>query len=201
MKPKSVGRWSCAIGMLCLGAWAGLRAAPPEGAAEPRFTVKNELLRPEGYREWVFIGATLGMSYSETPPREQRFHNLYLNPEAYQQYKRTGRFPEKTILVMEVLSAGSQASINRQGSFEDRFLGLEAAVKDSAHIRDGWGYFNFTRPGKDPAPAAAALPKQACWDCHHQHGETDNVFTQFYPVLRGGKIKTAGWVRTDAPER
>ncbi len=183
-------QWVPTIGLICLLAWAGLRASPPEAEAEePRFSPKNELLRPEGYREWIFVGASLGMSYSEagSASREPRFHNLYLHPKAYQHYKRTGQFPERTILVMETLSAGSQTSINRQGHFEDRFTGLEAAVKDSSRFPGHWAYFNFTGPNQTLSPAAAAFPKEACWDCHHQHGETDNVFTQFYPVLRRSK--------------
>ncbi|HYM11467.1 MAG TPA: cytochrome P460 family protein [Bryobacterales bacterium] len=173
-----------ALLVLCLLAWAGVRPAPAGAGDEPRFTPQKELVRPEGHREWIFIGATLGMSYSEdAPTHEPTFHNLYLKPAAYQEYKRTGRFPEKTIIVMETLSAGSQASINRQGHFEDRPVGLEAAVKDSSRFPEGWAYFNFTQ-GDGLAATARAFPKQLCWDCHHQHGATDNVFTQFYPVLR-----------------
>jgi len=181
-------RWLTAIPILCLLAWWGLGASPPEQPAdEPRFTASNELIRPEGYREWILVGASLGMSYSDKPAREPRFHNIYLHPRAYQEYKRSGRFPERTILAMEVLSAGSQASINRQGQFADRFLGVEAAVKDSSRFPEGWAYFDFTRRGKEPAPGAATAPafrKEACWECHNQHAQTDNVFTQFYPVLR-----------------
>lgn len=183
-------RWSLTLSLLCLMAWVGLHASPTGDATEePRFTAKNELVRPEGYREWVFIGASLGMGYNENngAPREERFHNLYLKPSAYQHYKKTGQFPEKTIIAMEVVSAGSQASINKQGRFEDRFTGLEASVKDSSRFPNGWAYFNFTGPNQTLVATAPAFPKEACWDCHNQHGATDNVFTQFYPMLRKSK--------------
>jgi hypothetical protein len=194
-------QWLSVAVVLCLAAWVALEASPP-GADEPRFTPQNELIRPEGYREWIFIGASLGMSYEQGRAREQRFHNLYLHPRAYQEYKQTGRFPEKTLIVMEVASAGSQASINRQGQFEDRFVGVEAAVKDSSRFPESWAYFNFTRPGQSLAPSARAFPKEACWDCHRQHGATDNVFTQFYPVLRETPAPPSpGASRTDGPER
>lgn len=181
-------RWLATVALACLLAWAGLVALPPGGAGEePRFTAQNELVRPQGYREWVFVGASLGMSYNETPRKEPHFHNIYLHPRAYREYKQTGRFPEGTILAMEVLTPGSQASINRQGQFEDRSLGVEAAVRDSSRFPEGWAYFNFIRPGQTAAPTARAFPKEACWDCHKAHAETDNVFTQFYPVLRRAK--------------
>ena len=152
----------------------------------PRFNQDNELVRPVGYREWIFIGASLGMSYDENAEkkRDPKFHNLYINPAAYREYKETGRFPEKTILVMEVLSAGSHSSINRQGHFEDRFQGIEAAVKDSSRFAESWAYFNFIREDGTAADTAKAFPKERCWSCHSEHAATDNVFTQFYPVLR-----------------
>jgi hypothetical protein len=164
--------------------WGALLLSVGVFAGEPRFTAQKELVRPEGYREWIFVGASLGMSYNENAPKEPTFHNVYINPRAYREFLRTGRFPEGTILAMEVLTPGSQSSINRHGQFEDRFVGVEAAVKDSSRFPEGWAYFNFIRRGQPPAPTAKAFPKEACWECHNKHGQVDNVFTQFYPVLR-----------------
>src|SRR5712692_4240733 len=90
--------------------------------AEPRFAAGNQLIRPEGYREWIFVGSNLGMGYSEGQSgKTVTFHNIYVQPEAYRHFVATGAFPDKTILVMEKVSAGTNASINRQGQFEDRF--------------------------------------------------------------------------------
>ncbi len=168
-------------------AWTALRVLAQPGDGEPRFNAQNELLRPEGYREWIFVGASLGMSYDAEPARRPTFHNVYLHPRAYQEYRKTGRFPERTILAMEVLTPASQSSINRQGNFADRPVALEAAVKDSSRFPEGWAYFDFAQMGKAAFPGAAtakAFPKEACWSCHKEHAGTDNVFTQFYPVLR-----------------
>ena len=87
--------------------------------------------------------------------------------------------------MMEVYSAGSRASINRQGRFSDGFLRVEAAVKDSGRFPEGWAYFDFGGPM--PREQAKAFPKERCWSCHNEHAATDNVFTQFYPLLRAGK--------------
>ncbi|MFQ5739924.1 MAG: hypothetical protein ACE5JX_13020 [Acidobacteriota bacterium] len=32
--------------------------------------------------------------------------------------------------------------------------------------------------------AAGAFAKSQCYNCHHEHGAADNVFSQFYPILR-----------------
>ena len=119
-----------------------------------------------------------------------------MQPEAYRHYAATGKFPEKTMLVMENYSAGSKENntagelvkdkaefTNLHGQFEDKRVGLEVALKDSARFDDGWAYFNFARP-PNLADEAKAFPRAMCWDCHNAHAADDNVFVQFYPVLR-----------------
>ena len=159
-----------------------------EKMVQPRYTEKGAMLRPTGFREWVFVGSSLGMGYSEGEDSTHPvFHNVYIQPQAYKQFQATGTFPDKTILVMEVLSSGTNASINKTGHFEDRSVAVEAAVKDETRVAEKWAYYGF-----DAAlPDAKAFPKQACWSCHNQHGASDNVFAQFYPVLRDGLAKAA----------
>jgi hypothetical protein len=162
--------------------------ASAAGSDEPRFTDSKELVHPQGYREWVFVGSSLGMSYQEDQPkREPKFHNIYVKPSAYQHFQKTGAFPEGTMLVMEVATAATQSSINRHGQFQDRFVGVEAAVKDSSRFPEKWAYFSFIADDGSPKKTAKAFPQSACWTCHNEHGATDNVFTQFYPVLRQGE--------------
>ncbi len=130
------------------------------------------------------------MSYTEgAAEKDPKFTNIYIQPESYRQFATTGKFPDKTVLVMEVRSPGSRASINKQGKFADHFIGIEAAVKDETRFAEKWAYFNFIGPRGEALPQARPFPKQACWKCHHEHGAVDNVFVQFYPVLReAGKM-------------
>ena len=173
---------------------AGILGAQ-EAMVRRRFTPDGELLRPEGYRQWIFVGASLGMSYEETRgsaaemPHGARFHNVYIQPEAYRHFARTGEFPDKTILVMEVLSAGSNASINKQGRFEEQSIGIEAAVKNIGRLPEDWSYYSFIGPGDRALAKAKPFAKDTCWTCHRRHGEVDNVFVQFYPVLRDVRPK------------
>ena len=71
---------------------------------QPRYAEGKQLMLPEDYRSWVYVGASIGLSYSDAArdAGPGAFHHVYLQPEAYEQFKRTGKFPEKTILVMEV---------------------------------------------------------------------------------------------------
>jgi hypothetical protein len=178
-----------ALGLvLCLA--LAVTLASDERMFEPRYAEGNQLLRPEGYREWMFVGSNLNMGYTDgAAPAESRFHNIYIQREAYRQFASTGKFPDKTVLVMEVLGAGANASINKRGQFEDRPLGIEVALKDEKRFPEKWAYFNFIGSGGAPLPQAKPFPKEACWNCHNPHGAVDNVFVQFYPVLREAKPK------------
>ncbi|HUQ92067.1 MAG TPA: cytochrome P460 family protein [Bryobacteraceae bacterium] len=152
----------------------------------PAFTEGGRLLRPEGWREWMFVGANLGMGYTESKAAAPRtnYHNIYIQREAYKEYAQTGKFPDKTMLVMEVFSMGTNASINKQGSFADKAIGIEVALKDEKRFPEKWAYFNFIGEGGKPMADSGAMRKDACWKCHNEHGASDNVFVQFYPMLR-----------------
>jgi hypothetical protein len=164
----------------------GPALASDEPAAQ--FEGKDTLRRPERYREWVFVGSSQGLRYNEKDDKQQsdklEFKNVYINPEAYRGYLKTGKFPEGTILMLETAAAATKAEPGLRGSYQKEFTGLSAAVKDSKRFGDGWAYYSFSaEPGK-PKATARPFPKAACFDCHHEKAADDNVFTQFYPVLR-----------------
>ena len=104
---------------------------------------------------------------------------------------KTGKFPEGAILALELVSAGAKKEPALQGTFESEFIGLEFAVKDSSRFENGWAYFSFSNgTGSSYHDKAQPFPASAgCVSCHKQNAATDNVFTQFYPVLRAVKPK------------
>ena len=164
-------------------------SAPEAGDAEagaPQYDDKGALRRPEGYQEWTFVGASLGLSYAEgaAPDGPGEFHHTYLRPASYSEFRRTGKFPEGTVLVLELHEAAQKVAPSRHGLFEGRRVAVEAAVKDSARFPEGWAYYSF---GDGSQATATAFPRGACFECHRQHAARDNVFVQFYPVLRDGR--------------
>jgi hypothetical protein len=188
--------WWLAAPILVFGVLFGVAAVFPsmrEAQSQvPRYVNGNELARPRGYRRWIFVGASLGLTYAPTvasgaasarvPARhEQMFHHTYLAPGAYDEYLRTGEFPDKTILVLELYAAGEKTAPATGGLFEAERHAVEVAVKDRERFPDrGWAYFSFGE-----GPAETAFPSSArCVACHREHAAHDNVFTQFYPVLR-----------------
>jgi hypothetical protein len=162
--------------------------------AAPAFEANNTFLRPIDYREWIFVGSSRGLSYVQGTSgdnRNEMYHNVYIKPESYREFAKTGKFPEGTVLAMEMASSDSKKEPSLQGTFEGEFIGLEVAVKDSKRFEAGWAYFNFSNGvGAAYKDKAQPFPTSAgCVACHKQNGATDNVFTQFYPVLRAAKPK------------
>jgi len=160
-------------------------AVPSRTTAGPEYDGAGALLRPEGYREWVFVGASLGLSYRDgaPPAGPGEFHHVYLRPESYEAFRRSGRFPDRTMLVLELHQAAQEVAPGRHGLFEGPRLAMEVAVKD-ARLPDGWGYFGF---GDGSRARATGFPRRDCFECHRQHAAADNVFVQFYPVLRDAR--------------
>lgn len=161
------------------------------GDTAPRY-VGDSLVRPEGYERWVLAGASLGLGYSEPSGADAAgatgmFHNVYIEPTAYQHYVRTGRFREKTMLAMTLYAPDQKVHPSKQGFFEGEFLAVEVALKDSERYPGSWAYFNFGKGG--PGSRARALPREACQSCHLRNAADDNVFVQFYPTLRAVSTK------------
>ena len=149
----------------------------------PQYDASRNLLLPSGYREWVLVGSSLGLSYAEGVQGRQMFHATLMEPTAYRHFRAQGEFREGTMLALIVQGVGSGAAPARQGQFGTDVTGVELAVKDHGRVPEGWAYYAFGA-GSSLRSAAAPQPKARCFDCHEQHAATDKVFTQFYGLLR-----------------
>jgi hypothetical protein len=155
------------------------------------FEDTDTLLRPEGYREWIFVGSSIGLNYSPDPApaagSRENFKHIYINPAAYREFARSGKFPEGTVMILEIAAAAVKNESGLHGSYADKYTALEASVKDSQRFPGGWAYYSFTdKEGKSLAKARP-FPDSACLSCHQKKAATDHVFTQFYPVLNAAR--------------
>lgn len=155
-------------------------AAPPEESADkPQYNQSGELQRPENYREWIFLSAGLGMNYSPAPGSHDMFTNVFVPRWAYKEFVSSGKWPDKTMFVVEERGAQTKGSINKHGNFQTtELMGIGVEVKDSG-LPDKWAYFNF-----DDNRTAAANPKEACFSCHEKNAAVEHSFVQFYPTLK-----------------
>jgi hypothetical protein len=170
---------------------AGKSGSPETPAMlQPQYDSSGALLRPKNFEHWTFVGSNIGMSYDEGAQKGPgEFHNIYTQPEAFDTYKTTGKFPEKTMFLLVVYEPAQKVSINKAGYFEGEFTGLAASVKDPSRFKDGWAYFSFGEGG-NLADTAKALPSSMCFACHDKHADDDHVFVQFHPVLRAARHKS-----------
>jgi hypothetical protein len=189
-----------AVGSLVLATLAA--DAPQDGRIRPKYTEKGLLEVPKRFRSWVFVGADLSPRYrseaGETPrdknatgqvKPDDSFHTVYINPESYDAFLKTGQFPDPTILVMEVFKAEERdrGGVLAAGQFQGKRIELAAAVKDRNRPGGGvpWAYYSFDLDkDSNPGKPSKAFQDANCYDCHLKHASKDNVWVQFYPALR-----------------
>jgi hypothetical protein len=174
--------------------------------AEEFFSIKNdELQRPTGYREWVYVGTPLTPNdMNDGKAAFPEFHNVYIDPKSWSHWKTKGEFRDGTILMKELVAVGSKAAVSGLGYFQGKFLGLEATIKSKKHFPNepgNWGYYSFSTPDhKSLNKTAKAFPAASCNACHATAAADDFVFTQYYPILSAGKAKgkeATGGVNSD----
>jgi Cytochrome P460 len=170
------------IATLALLPWTVAGAQTPVAGNAPVYTDQGELVPPSHYREWVYLSTGMNMSYIKRMKgmSHDMFSNVFVNPEAYHEFLRTGTWPDKTMLVLEVRGATNKGSINKQGFYQNgEIMGLEVHVKDAARFQGGWAFF-----GDNGGKPAKQVPYTAdCYACHKDHAAVDTTFVQFYPTL------------------
>jgi hypothetical protein len=171
-------------------------------AAEPResslivYDSQGRLKLPDPalFRKWVFLGApTTPNGLNNGKANFPEFHHVYVEQKNFDEYIRTGIFPEGTMLVKELTRVlnptfpdGSRKEPSGRGFFNGAFNGIDLSIKDSKRYSktNGWGYFTF---GHHPLPyaewASEASPTE-CASCHQTYvANTDMTWVQFYPIL------------------
>lgn len=159
----------------------------------PKWTKDGKLHLPSNFRRWVFLGSPLtpnGLNDGKAGFPE--YHNVHVHPEVFDIYRKTGEWPEGTILLKELQLVregtypdGSGDEASGRGFFPGKLNGIDISVKDSKRFKDtnGWGFYNFGH-NAPPYPKSAELaPADACASCHMANA-TNMVFKKFYaPIL------------------
>src|SRR6266403_3722741 len=187
---------SLIVVIVTLAATIFLAASPDPIPGLPQYTSDNRLLPPSDYREWIFLSSGLGMSYSAQAGHDM-FTNVFVPQWAYREFMKSGKWPEKTMFVVEERMSQTKGSINQHGSFQTDSMGMGVEVKDSQKFPDKWAYFNFDNADK----SAKANPKAACWQCHEDHAAVEHSFVQFYPTLKPVAEKFGTYTQaTESPQ-
>ncbi len=177
--------------LILLSLTLALIGVSPEKAAKtpsregPEYTTDGQLRFPRNYRDWVWLTSDFHRASDPLKPQagERRlFNNIFVNPEAYKAFLRTGRWPDRTMLVVEQRTAVEMGSTNpnQKGTDQNSVIGIGVHVKDDARFPGKWAFFGF-QSGKSTASMIPATA--ACYRCHASRGAVDTTFVQFYPTL------------------
>jgi Cytochrome P460 len=177
--------------LLVCAAAAALIAAP-ETAFE--YAPDGQVRFPADYRQWVYLSSGVGMTYGPVgqmgrmgPPM---FDNVFVNPESYRAFLKTGRWPDKTMFVLEIRTSESHASINKDGHFQTDVMGIEAEVKDASAKTGEWTFYSFDARKPSAGTIGKAFGRDAsCYACHGTNTAVENTFVQFYPELYDVAVK------------
>jgi hypothetical protein len=167
-----------------------------EGQADahylPEYTADGDLVLPKNFEKWVYLGSPLTPNaLNGGKANFPEFHNVYMQPWAYEEYQKTNVFPEGTIMFKELQLTlpgqnpdGSRTEPSGRGYFPGKLNGADVTVKDSQRYAEtgGWGYYNFHHY-EPKAPTAKLRPKTECAYCHQASAKKDEVWTQFYTRL------------------
>ena len=84
------------------------------------FKGKDTLLRPLGYREWIFVGSSMVSCHNQdfAEYTSNVYHNVYLNPSTFRAFDKTGQFPDGTAIILKLASADEKTEPGLQGFFE-----------------------------------------------------------------------------------
>jgi hypothetical protein len=104
---------------------------------------------------------------------------VYVNPAAWQEFSKTGKWPDGSMFFLEVRASATKGSLAKGGQFQGEIVATELEVKDSSRFPDQWVWFDLPLG----ATTAKPLDKSAgCFACHTAQGAVEKTFTQFYPT-------------------
>lgn len=112
------------------------------------YTSEGKLKRPPvSFRKWVYVGTPVTPNdMNDGKANFPEFHNVYMDPDSFTHYEKTGEYRDGTVLVKELVSVGTKKASSGNGYFQGEFIGLEVSVKDTKRYPEdpgNWGFYSF----------------------------------------------------------
>lgn len=165
--------------ILLLAGAAGAVTLAAAAFAGPSYDAEGRIVIPENMDRWPTVGTTYALSYEGDGGTT--LNTVRLDPDSYDAFAKTGKFPVGAIFQLEVRVPVEELAPAKGGKTQGRIVGRSLHVKDEKGGPGTWTFYNF---GGDSKVGTAIARSQACYSCHDQHaGTTDTVFMQFYPTL------------------
>ncbi len=167
----------------CFSAMSSAEDVATDVVQVAAFDDDDNLIRPGDIDEWVFLGSSLGMGYSQAnfdPDSPGMFQIARMEPQAYKAFLETGEFVDGTMIALHFYGSQNKISINRSGFVMGGLHFMEIHYKDSERFPDGFNFYTFDND--QTAAKEIPLPND-CVACHKKDGAYDGVFVQFYPTI------------------
>ncbi len=143
---------------------------------------------PEDYRtKFTFLG-TFSVAGGDQAGGPAEFHQVYIDPDSIEQYRRTKAFPDGAILVKELqkartldMTTGRSSSWKEDAGWFVMIKDTQGRFNDSGLWGDGWGWALFDAANR--AKPTTTNYKAECIGCHIPVKKTDWVHVWAYPLL------------------
>jgi hypothetical protein len=135
----------------------------------------DEVPYPVGYRKWTHVKTALIGPQSPAFESFGGLHHIYANEKAMEGY-RTGRYPDGSVLVFELLETRENAGVTTEGPRKR----VGVMVKESNRYAEtgGWGFESFQGDSQTERRLNAES-RIACFKCHEPQNDRDFVFSEF----------------------
>lgn len=165
-----------------------MSAATAMPAVDNPVDANGNLHVPSNYRtSYEFLG-TWAVA-ADSGSGDKQVHVVYTSPGSTAAFKKTGHFPDGTVLVKEVYDAAVQQMTTGTVSHEDKLKGWFVMVRDTKNSHpgnklwgDGWGWswFDADKPNKTTSTDYTT----DCKGCHVPAQANDWIYSPGYPPLK-----------------
>ena len=172
---------------------------PPAATSSPnapKYDDKN-LLFPDGFRSWMFVGSNRGLLYKGDAEAGPDYLPQYLHqPRGLRPFPRHRTIPGSDhvrdgyirLRRTENPKTSSPAAATTGRGTATSWRSRIRRVRRARTARSRFGPIISSPPTRPIRPSRRrqqpAEPDTRCEACHKEHGMNDNVWVQFYPILR-----------------
>ena len=143
---------------------------------------------PEDYRtRFTFLG-TFSVAGDDKAGGQSDFHQVYIDPDSVEAFRRTGAYPDGAILVKELqkaraikMTTGYVSSWKEDAGWFVMIKDTQGRYNDSGLWGDGWGWALFDAANR--TKPTTKNYKTECIPCHVPVKKTDWTHVWAYPLL------------------
>ena len=173
-----------------------LGAGEKQVSFSPYVDSKGNITLPSDFRAtWIHLGTWVVTSRAAAGPDLGPMapgiglHEAYTQPQSLRAYKKTGKWPDGTVIVQEIrriewddVPTGHAMYAGEGAEWFIMVKDSKGRFKNNPIWGDGWGWALFR--AADPKKNVSTNYRNDCLGCHEVAKDTDLVFANGYPTLK-----------------